>query len=326
MAPPGPWPPIRVRSIGGTAPRCFSPGSDCARTRGVWRRRLIPARASRTFISVSGISLFPSVFPIWMHDRLSPEALFVEHLAWIDRVASMTCGKYGVWGAEAEDFTAWVRMKLMENDYAVLRKFRGNSELKTYLASVVFRHVVSHIRATRGRWRPSAAAIRLGPPAPDLELLVHRDRYTLPQAGEKLRLAGRTTLSDAELARLLERLPTRGPLRPKEVESERMLEAASGDLHADDRVRAAEAAAHYEKTMEALRRAMEQLEAEDRLIVQMHFADGISLADVARGLGLEQKPLYRRAERLRVRLRAILESEGLGEGDVHDIIFESDDP
>jgi RNA polymerase sigma factor (sigma-70 family) len=257
-----------------------------------------------------------------MYDRLSPEALFVEHLAWIDRVASMTCSRYGVWGAEAEDFTAWVRMKLMENDYAILRRFQGNSELKTYLASVVFRHVVSLIRAMRGRWRPSAAARRLGPPAADLELLVHRDRYTLRQAGEKLRVAGRTTLSDVELARLLERLPKRGPLRPQEVE----LDAAPGVLHADERVRAAEAAAHYEKAMAALRRAMQQLEAEDRLIVQMYFADGNSLADVARGLGLEQKPLYRRVKRVRVRLRALLESEGLSEDDARDIVFESDDP
>lgn len=261
-----------------------------------------------------------------MHDQLNPEALFLEHLKWIDRVASMTCSRYGVWGAEAQDCAAWVRMKLMENDYAVLRGFRGKSELKTYLASVVFRHVVSFIRAERGRWRPSAAARRLGPLTAELELLVRRDRYTLQQAGEKLRVAGRTTLSDAELARLLERLPERGPLRPTEVDPARMLDAAPSALRTDECVLAVEAATHYENTMAALDRAMAQLEAEDRLIVQMHFADGSSLADVARGLRLEQKPLYRRVQRLRVRLRALLESEGLRGNDVRDIVFESDGP
>lgn len=257
-----------------------------------------------------------------MSDPRSPEALFLAHLGWIDKVAAITCSKRGVWGAEAEDFTAWVRMRLMDDDYAAIRKFRGESAFRTFLASVVVRYFHAFDRERRGRWRPSAAAERAGPPATDLETLVRRDGYTLPQAGEKLRTAGRTTLSDAALARLLATLPERAPLRPVEVASEAVLHAAPGGARADARVAAAEAETRRETVLGALGDAMEALDPEERIIVRMHFADGRTLADVARALRLEQKPLYRRVDRLRRRLRELLEHAGVAGADVRHLCWE----
>ncbi len=261
-----------------------------------------------------------------MLDREAAEALFLKHLDFIDKVASMACGNHGVWGADAEDFAAWVRMKLMEDDYSVVRRFRGESEIKTYLASVVMRHFINYDRTERGRWRPSAAAERLGSVAVEVETLVRRDGYTLQQAGETLRTAGRTTLSDAELARLLDQFPERAPLRPVVGEPATGLDTAPGASRADERVLEAEAHGRRAEVLRALATAMEQLELEERLIVQLHFAEGQTVADVARALRLEQKPLYRRVERLRVRLRALLERAGLGGDDVRGLIDEPDAP
>jgi RNA polymerase sigma factor (sigma-70 family) len=257
-----------------------------------------------------------------MLDRDQAEALFLEHLGWINTVASMACAQHGVWGAEAEDFTSWMRLKLMEDDYAALRRFRGDSSVKTYLASVVARSFFSYVRTHRGEWRPSAAAERLGPPAVDLERLVHRDGYTVQQAGEVLRTAGRTTLSDVALARLLAGLPDRPPLRPVELQANAALDATEGDSRADERVVAAESEARSARVAEALERALGELEPEDRLIARMHFGEGRTLAHVARALGLEQKPLYRRVQRLRTRLRTLLEAAGLREDDVQGQLFE----
>ena len=259
-----------------------------------------------------------------MVDRLNPEALFLEHLGWIEKVAALACRKHGMWEAEAEDFAGWIKVKLMEDDYAALRKFRGESALKTFLATSVVRYFHDYSRERWGRWRPSAAAERLGPPAPELEALVHRDGYSLQQAGEKLRTSGRTTLSDAELARLLESLPARGPLRPVEVASDPVLEAVVGPSHADERVTDSETASRRGEVMEALKRAFERLDPEDRMIVRMHFADGRTLADVARALRLEQKPLFRRVEQLRASLRRELESEGVRTEDVRGMVWEQE--
>jgi RNA polymerase sigma factor (sigma-70 family) len=254
-----------------------------------------------------------------MDDRLNPEALFLEHLGWIDNAASIACSTRGVWGADAEDFASFVRERLIENDYAILRGFRGGSGLKTYLVAVVARQFASYRRAQRGRWRPSAIARRLGQLAMDLELLVRHEGYTLDQAIEKLRTAGRTTASDVELARLLDQLPHRSPLRPVKVEPT-LPDEIPGPSRPDDEVLQAEEEARRERMMDAQSRAMGQLEQEDQLIVRMHFAEGYTLAHVARALGLKQKPLYRRVERLRLRLRTLLEREGLRSDDVRGLL------
>lgn len=136
-----------------------------------------------------------------MSEQFSPEGAFLEHIGWIDKISSLACAKHELWGVDAEDFAAWTKMRIIENDYAVLRRFRGESELKTYLASVVVRLLRDYVREHHGRWRPSATALRLGETAVELEQLVYREGYSLAQAGERLRTAERTSLSDMELAR-----------------------------------------------------------------------------------------------------------------------------
>jgi RNA polymerase sigma factor for flagellar operon FliA len=252
------------------------------------------------------------------------EALFFKHLDVINRLAAIMCARHGIRGADAEDLAAWVRIKLMEDDYAVLRRFQGRSELRTYLAAVVARYVVSYLRQMKGEWRTSAAAERLGAPAIDLERLVLRDGYTVQQAGEVLRTAGRTTLSDAELARLVAALPSRTPLRPEEPQPSVVLNSAPGRSRADERIVAAESDARRTVLIDALGQALGDLEPEEQLIVMLHFGDGHSVAEVARALHLEQKPLYRRVERLRNRLRAALEGAGLREDEVRNLLFESE--
>jgi RNA polymerase sigma factor (sigma-70 family) len=251
-----------------------------------------------------------------MPDPQNPESLFLEHLAWINRVATMTCSQHGIWGPEAEDFAAAIRLKLMEDDYAIIRKHRGEATLKTYLATVVQRQFHDYLREKRGRWRPSAAARRLGPPAPDLEALVYRDGLRLDQAGEKLRTGGRTTLSDRELAELLKGLPAREPMRPREVPPEKALEDQEAAEQADDRITHAEAETRAEQRSDAVGRAMARLAPEDRMIVRMHLMEGRSLAEVSRALNLEQKPLYRRIKKLRDLVRKLLQEEGIGGDDV----------
>lgn len=250
-----------------------------------------------------------------MSDPKNPERLFLEHLGWINRVAGMTCSHSGVWGPEAEDFAASIRLKLMEDDYAIIRKHRGEATLRTYLATVIGRQFHDYLREKRGRWRPSAAARRLGPPAPELEALVYRDGMRLDQAAEKLRTAGQTTLSDRELAGVLRALPEREPMRLKEV-SEAVLDTQESDDRADDRVTGAEVNAREAQRDESVRRVMARLTPEEQMMVRMHFMDGRSLANVARALHLDQKPLYRRVNKLRDLLRKALEAEGIGGEDV----------
>lgn len=259
-----------------------------------------------------------------MADRLNSEAIFLEHLGWIEKVAASACRKHGVWGEDAEDFSAWAKMKIMDDDYALLRRFRGESEIKTFIATVVVRLAHQYVRERWGRWRPSAAAERIGPLATELEMLVYRDGYPLEQAGQKLRVAGRTTLSDTELARLLARLPQRAPLRPHEVSADPVLDAHAGSQNADQRIAASQAWTERRELTDALEHAIERLDPEERMIVRMHFGEGRTVAEVARALRLELKPLYRHVERLRVRVRSLLEDEGIHGSDVRAMLEQED--
>lgn len=243
-------------------------------------------------------------------EPLEGETLFLQNLGWIERVAASLCAKYGIRGDDAEDFASWAKLRLIENDYAVFRKFRGESSITTYL-TIVVASLFRDYRVERwGRWRPSAAAQRRGALAVRLETLVYRDGHRLDQAAEILRTSGVTDLPDRELAALLAELPPRAPLRPVEVGPEPVESAPSSDS-ADERVVAEERERERRETEEALLLALQRLPDEDRLILRMRFWEGMSVADIARALALPQKPLYRRLYQALVQLRKQLEAMGV---------------
>lgn len=93
---------------------------------------------------------------------------------------------------------------------------------------------------------------------------------------------------------------------------------------------AREALTSISSTIEARRRVWEELgrawgklSAEDQLILRMRFERDLPVADVARELHLEQKPLHRRIERLKKELQAALERGGIGRDHVAEVIGKS---
>ncbi|HEU0080352.1 MAG TPA: sigma-70 family RNA polymerase sigma factor [Longimicrobiaceae bacterium] len=253
---------------------------------------------------------------------MEPSDLLVAHRQWIEKVAAITCHRNSVWGDEAEEFASLVMMKVIENDYAVLRKFRGESDLKTYLATVVTRRFQEYLRERWGRWRHSAQAERLGQPAKDLEALVYRDRYTLHEAVEVLRTSGRTSASDGELTRLFAELPVRSQ-RPGTADPT-LLDRLPDPARTDDRVIGAEAEERCRKVMEALLRTLSRMDPDDQILVRGRFGEGRSVADIARGLRRDQAPLYRRSERLRDEIRRSMEAGGIRGEDVDECLDLSD--
>ena len=246
-----------------------------------------------------------------MTNRDALEALLLAHHEWVARSAAAICRRHGMGEPDAEDFASWVTLRLVEDDYAVLRQFRGDSSLRTYLTVViVMLHREYRVRCW-GRWRPSAAARRAGDGAVRLETLVYRDGLTLREAAELLRVRGELPADGGgrSLARLLATLPRRTP-RPREEPGAVPVEAAAVG-GADDLVRASEADAERRAIDAALRRGLEALPAEDRLVVWLHYWEGLTLAEVARRLDVPQKPLYRRMARALVRLRRVLEAAGV---------------
>ena len=244
---------------------------------------------------------------------VDPADLFQSQLPLIEGVIRFIVRRHGLAAAEADDFASHARLKLIDDDYRILRQFRERSSLRTYLSTVVEHLFLDYRDSQWGKWRPSAQARRAGPLAVRLEKLLHRDGVPFEQAVEVLLVTERVAATRAEIEALRARLPHRLPRRT--VGEEALDDLPAGGDMAESAVMAREAAAVATRTRAALAVAMSGLSPQEQIIVRLHFGEGLTIADVARALHIDQKPLYRQLERVLGSLRESLEAQGVG-GDV----------
>ena len=241
-----------------------------------------------------------------MSTASEPEKTFLASLALIDRIISIVSRRHAMDPADTDEFAAWVKARIVDSDYAVFRKFGGRSALSSYLTVVISNLFRDYRNARWGRWRPSAEAKRRGAVAIRLEELIYRDGHSRREAIQILLSSG-VASSESELTRLATALPSHFPAAEVDIDtlerdptlSDRMLPSSFAER------------ADLLKLEDALRSLMEELPPEDSLILRMRFWTNMSVADVARVLHVEQKPLYRRIEGIQSRLRRALESRGV---------------
>ncbi|HEX4953527.1 MAG TPA: sigma-70 family RNA polymerase sigma factor [Thermoanaerobaculia bacterium] len=247
---------------------------------------------------------------------MTAEQLFLDHLPLIERIAIGVCRRRHLRFDEIEEFLALVKLRLLEDDYAVLRKFEGKSELATFLTTVITRLFFDQLDRRLGKFRPCAEAKRLGPTAEALDRLLHRDSLALEDACRAL-WAGGARESAETFKSWAARFPQRHPRRFESDEPLR--EMASDEPDAAARLLSGEAAFARARVLATLNEAIAKEADQDRLILEL-WKDGWGVARIARRLGLEQRALYRRLERLWKRLRARLEAEGIDRDLISEIL------
>lgn len=253
----------------------------------------------------------------------SPEKLYLENLHSIKRIAAFVARRNHVSADEAEEFIQEVQVRLLDDDYAVIRKFEGRSSFTTFLTTVIKRLFYQCRVEQWGKWRPSAEAKRLGDKAITLERLMTRDGYTFDEAVKVLTTPGGSQYTPAELEAIYLRLPTHGQ-RPIVVSGEISPDAAAVDAEADDRVERAERERSARKAASTIDGLLQSMDAEDRLLLQMRFWDGLKVPDIARRLHVEQKKLYKRLARLFGAMRTDLERAGVGKAVVVTLLSKGD--
>lgn len=237
---------------------------------------------------------------------MSPqERQFLTVLPQIERIIAFVSRRYRLSSDEAEEFAAHVKLKLIEDEYAVFRKFEGRSNIGTYLTTVISRLLLDFRNSAWGKWRPSAEARRAGPVAVILERLLTREGHSLEEASGILAARHGVRLEDAELNRLASRFPRRTSRRVESVDEFPEIPVADavvdwGFVELERR-----------RVRGALRDAISELDAQDRLILALRFQDGRKVSEIADILGLEAKPLYPRIERTLRSLRQIFERQGI---------------
>lgn len=249
--------------------------------------------------------------------RAQGEALLLRQLPTVERIVAALARRHHLRPAEADEFAATVRLRLVEHDYEILRKFQGRSTIQTYLTIVVQRLFLDFRTARWGRWRPSAEARRFGPAGELYERLTVRDGLSFEEACETMRVTYGLAVTPESLDAIAAKLPSR-PRR--QIVGEDLLESVPDARVADP----AEALLRGDREQagararQALERVLGDLEPQDRLVIRLRFEDGMKMADIARLLRVPAKPLYGRVERLLAGIRERLEAMGILPAEVAD--------
>jgi RNA polymerase sigma factor for flagellar operon FliA len=248
-------------------------------------------------------------------DPMTREQLFLTQLPEIERVIRSVCARRALFGADAQDFTSIVKYRLIENDYEVLAKFKGLCSLRTFLTTVVTRLYLDFQVQRFGKWRNSAAALRMGPVATRLERLIHRDKLSFDEACSVLASDGRVTESRDALYEIVLKLPQ----RPRPWRDSAPAEPNAGPA-ATLNVERAERQELALRTFTVIRSSLARLPGRDRLLLRMTLVEGLTVAQVSRALGLDQQALYKKREALFRSLRADLEAAGIGAADAQELL------
>jgi RNA polymerase sigma factor (sigma-70 family) len=242
---------------------------------------------------------------------LDYQQLLVEHLTGVDKLVRFVARRHHLSRADEEEFASIVRLKLVDRDFAILRKFQGRSSITTYLAIVIERLCLDFLVAKWGKWRPSAAARRLGAVAILLEQMLVRDGITFEEAVGTLQTNHGVSQTRAELHAVLLQLPRHlaGSTRPASpvVTTNPSLENHE-DVHAVERVQA------------ALRAAIDAVPREDRHLLELRFERGLTVAQIARQLGIDGKRLYRHMNQIMGVLRSEMQQRGIEEAEIARVI------
>ena len=231
------------------------------------------------------------------------QRLLLDHLELIDQIVRMTGRRRHLSTVEQEDFGSFVKLRFIEDDYAILRKFQSRSTLHTYLIAVIERMSLDFCVERWGRWRPSAKAERLGPVAVALERLVTRDGHTLEEAMEMVRTNHAAPQTYAELRAMWNQLPVRSKtIEVSEDAAEEVRSPETSDAGVEDEAREHDLA----RLNRALESAFASLPAQDRVMVALRYDHGLSAAEIATAMKSSVPTIHRRLDRSLKDLRAML--------------------
>lgn len=242
---------------------------------------------------------------------------FVEAaLPEITRVVRKVCTRHRVQSDDACEIVSALLLKVIDNDYAVIRQFDGRSDFRTYMYTVAHRFVLDYRNSQWGKWRPSAEARRIGRAAILLERFIIRDGFTAREAVESVSTT--LALQSAEVSALADRLRLRVPARRA---FEREIASQSPVMRAADAfVQRTEACAGADRVRTALAAALATLGSDDRGLLRLRFARGLSIARIAALARVDQKRLYRRFDSILHRLRQRLAKEGIERADLFNVV------
>ena len=252
------------------------------------------------------------------------------HWDFINKIAKRRFPKSEI----AEEAALSVIDALAKNDWAALKKYRGEADFAAFLRAVAVAELENFARARFGRRRPPLWVRRLGGMWEKLYTALCRERAPFAEATEFVRVSiGRAVAAEVEAAawQLLARIPDCGMVVeevPLDDASELAVAAPSSpDRDSERRERETALATVFQllvggaphgdkpdgldRLQGALRTMNIRVSSEERLFLKMCYQDGLPVAKAGRLLGMGRFQAAARMRRLLERLRREFERAGL---------------
>lgn len=242
-----------------------------------------------------------------------------------DGAARATARRRRLPPTDMEELRSELWLKILRRDREMLKKFDGRGSLHAFLQTVADRCLLDQRVRIMGKWRPSQTARRLGPAGVALDRLTRRDGFSMDQAVETLRGGASAPTEDIRAASQL--------LRGVNARPSRRTVPLDDAIHLPARTPCAESSLDGARTMRnsvrvraTLARCLEDLRPEDQRLLRRRFAEGASVADIARADGSDQKTLYRRLQGVLTQLRDRLQQSGVSAADALPLLGNSGSP
>lgn len=251
-----------------------------------------------------------------MRDQKAAEDLFLEHLGLIEQSLDRVCRRKSLSSEHAEEFKSHAKKHLIDQEYRILRLWKGESSLNTYL-TVVFIHLADdYLNEIWGKWRPSAVAKRLGELAIKLDQLIHRDRESVQDAVHRLALE--TKQDRRSLESLANQLPPNYG-RPRSDDPEILNELPDN--------RQTDPAENFERNRAAkaitstLQKALVEFPEKDRVLLKLFYQEGAPAKRLVTSLGFsDERAVYRQLDHVKERLRSHLLAAGICGKDIANVL------
>lgn len=246
--------------------------------------------------------------------------LFVSNIGITEKIVRKYCYKHNLTEDMADEYCSHVYEKLIENDYKKIREFKGKSSYKTYLTVVITRILIDKIRSG-GRWTPSQKALKMGKTAMMLEELVFRNNYSFDQAYNTLITTHNNSISREKAYEIVTEL------QRKRVISARPKETELVDNISDEKVSFPDNEVENKETLNKktllnniIQEIRMALSNEERLLLKMHFEDGIKVSVIARVLKKERRYIDSKMSSILHKFKQDILSRDIDLNDIKDII------
>lgn len=233
---------------------------------------------------------------------------------------------------EALELNNIVLDKLRDKDYKVLKQFKGNARITTYITAIISNQAVDLIRKKKGRAREKERARKFGDLGEKIYDMILVEGLSPSHAYDELKSEFNFNGSLEDLQSIVEKIRGRGRLERGAAsasgsrvvkEGERNIE--TGELIIADTRKTPEdsviEAQRDEKIKEVLTGIISQLKGEERLMLRMRFPfseneEAKDIDQIARLLGVSKKAVYNRISRVLKKCREMIINSGVNFDDL----------